>query len=1155
MNEFFGITPDLKAFFGVVEDVNDPMKLGRARVRCFGIHPSDKTAVPTFDLPWATVMTPTTSASVSGIGDTPQLIESAWVFGFFLDGEKAQRPMVLGTLPGQHPANPFGYGGTGSPGEASGTSGQSDLPQGNQSTQHNAIRDSQNIRDDGSYLSRRDESSVRFRNYQLRDFGPGGQYNNPSFRIHKATAFALDTVATNMGRRLNVNSGWRTFGDPHRHPKGRAVDVSIRGMSPSDVYRMLNLAAQAGFVNFGIEWTYIHMDTTSHLPATLYAYGSQGAPRGSSAIFDSRTTTGNLQHAEIRRALESAGWRRGRTRPFELVRTGQGGSSAPAAAPTTQQPLSGDQASISGSSGSETLAGGSGSDQLGQSDSTRVGFRDPTNSYPTNDYRGSSSINIAARGVADDVGLQPASTREAGRVVNFPLPFGGKTFGEPAIPAASLYPYNHVRMDRSGNMIEMDSTPNAERLNIAHRKGSYMEFGPEGDVVNKSTGDMTQISGQNLYTGAKGNMGFSSAGDFGIKSGTSMAFHTDGNLSTLARGNQSQQVNGDYNLRVGGDLKIRGRNLHLEFDSIHLVANKDIFITSEGGSTQIYNGKGFKLTTMEGVDINVSKSLKLESESFDLISTKKVNIEGKEDINLKGDQKINIQGKGNINLKGDANINLQAEGSINAKSAENKVTPDPWLPGAGSAESAGSAATADKASKGQESDLAPTTPIDTANINNRPNTSRPASSHPTIGEAAARQGYGSGQAYTGDVNDRNQRPRSSNGNQSSNQLQNQRSPANVTGRANEAYNFFIEKGYTPAQASAIVSNLQAESGPNLNPNAVGDRGSAFGIMQWRLNRRTGLENFANDRGTSSSDFRTQLEYVNAELRGTDRNLGVGDAGMRRSFNWMQQNPNDPAAIAENLATNGIRPARQHILSGERQAGAQSIFDSQNNRNTAQGQSNPEQTEGQAFDTPQPSISPVRQRQQTEKNLKYNINTVTGNGLRNYLNTAPIREGRANFRIKKDLEDKVGEDALMASQKTGYPAEMAIQLASWDGDGTSVELDRSRAEEIGNDQIKKLPELEKAIETYPSRGEMFILYTLDSVSDAAQVIKNAKDKAKKDQEATVGKDEDKIKKDGPNKDKKRTWIELYNYYTSKIVDSQSELQLTSLRVEQQTSNQE
>ena len=88
-------------FFGVVEDRNDPEYLGRLRVRCIGYHTENKTELPTEDLPWATVMTSITSASISGIGQSATgVLPGSWVFGFFKDKD-CQEPMILGTMPGR----------------------------------------------------------------------------------------------------------------------------------------------------------------------------------------------------------------------------------------------------------------------------------------------------------------------------------------------------------------------------------------------------------------------------------------------------------------------------------------------------------------------------------------------------------------------------------------------------------------------------------------------------------------------------------------------------------------------------------------------------------------------------------------------------------------------------------------------------------------------------------------------------------------------------------------------------------------------------------------------------------------------------------------------------------------------------------------------
>ena len=88
-------------FTGVVEDRDDPSKLGRVRVRCIGYHTEDKNRIPTEDLPWAHVMHPVTDPSMNGMGQTPSfMVEGTWVVGFFMDAEDKQQPVIIGTLPG-----------------------------------------------------------------------------------------------------------------------------------------------------------------------------------------------------------------------------------------------------------------------------------------------------------------------------------------------------------------------------------------------------------------------------------------------------------------------------------------------------------------------------------------------------------------------------------------------------------------------------------------------------------------------------------------------------------------------------------------------------------------------------------------------------------------------------------------------------------------------------------------------------------------------------------------------------------------------------------------------------------------------------------------------------------------------------------------------
>ena len=82
----------------VIDATNDPLKLGRVRVRVRGVDDFKEDDQIT---QWSSCVTPTTSASYRGVGDTPSMIEGSEVFGFFGDGNRGEVRIVVGTIPQQ----------------------------------------------------------------------------------------------------------------------------------------------------------------------------------------------------------------------------------------------------------------------------------------------------------------------------------------------------------------------------------------------------------------------------------------------------------------------------------------------------------------------------------------------------------------------------------------------------------------------------------------------------------------------------------------------------------------------------------------------------------------------------------------------------------------------------------------------------------------------------------------------------------------------------------------------------------------------------------------------------------------------------------------------------------------------------------------------
>ena len=85
-------------YFGIVENIHDPLKQGRVQVRVFGVHTHNKQDIPTESLPWSLVLAPSTSPGISGLGQSSFFVQGSWVVGTFTDDDY-QNFLVFGSLP------------------------------------------------------------------------------------------------------------------------------------------------------------------------------------------------------------------------------------------------------------------------------------------------------------------------------------------------------------------------------------------------------------------------------------------------------------------------------------------------------------------------------------------------------------------------------------------------------------------------------------------------------------------------------------------------------------------------------------------------------------------------------------------------------------------------------------------------------------------------------------------------------------------------------------------------------------------------------------------------------------------------------------------------------------------------------------------------
>ena len=95
---FLGIS-EFKWFIGVVEDRHDPEKLGSLRVRCLGIHTSDKNKIATADFLGRLLHCYYSVRYIWSWQSRSFIVEGSWVWGYFRDGNYLMQEMVVvGTL-------------------------------------------------------------------------------------------------------------------------------------------------------------------------------------------------------------------------------------------------------------------------------------------------------------------------------------------------------------------------------------------------------------------------------------------------------------------------------------------------------------------------------------------------------------------------------------------------------------------------------------------------------------------------------------------------------------------------------------------------------------------------------------------------------------------------------------------------------------------------------------------------------------------------------------------------------------------------------------------------------------------------------------------------------------------------------------------------
>jgi hypothetical protein len=167
----------------------------------------------------------------------------------------------------------------------------------------------------------------------------------------------------------------------------------------------------------------------------------------------------------------------------------------------------------------------------------------------------------------------------------------GLSWNEPGSQYAALYPKNHVMETAGGHVLEFDDTDGAERVNIFHKNGSFIEMHPDGRVVFRSRGSMNQVTygDGNIYV--RGNYNITSTGDVNILSNKATNISTVGDVNWKVGGNFNLDVQGEAKL-ISGKMFLEGSELRINEGTEGIGAPEASAAVEGGGHAAEYAGEG-----------------------------------------------------------------------------------------------------------------------------------------------------------------------------------------------------------------------------------------------------------------------------------------------------------------------------------------------------------------------------------------------------------------------------------------------------------------------------------------------------------------------------------------------------------------------------------
>lgn len=621
-------------FYGVVEDRNDPLYLGRCKVRVVGCHTDNKVALPTKDLPWAFPLQPITSAAVSGIGSTPLgPVEGSWVVVMFND-EAMQQPFMLGTIAGipmpydakaediqdyifndaapttqQTSSNTVT---TGSGGTLVDSSGQ---PVTTESTEPTAATDDDLSKipttpPPGSGASAKASDGIKAIINACR--AGGITTRNAVAAILGIAGGESKWVPQNEGYSYSAERLKTIFKSCTEEQLKKYADAKRTGLSKDEFFGffygggsecygggskgrgMGNNTFADGSAYYGRGFIQLTGKSNYSRYANMSGVDIIGNPNllnddlNASAkvvvsYFKDRCKADIKSASYYDAALKAVGHNspdiaEKKRKYYEYFLGGEQPKNEKEPLP----PPPDKEKAAAASDVPKTKPASS-------SDPVPPGFNDPNGKYPKADWMKEPDVSRLAR--KQKLAQTIIQKKKDSAVNGISVANSGKTWNEAPSAYNAQYPYNHVYESESGHVIEIDDTPNFERLHTYHRSGTYHEIDADGNKAEKIVGAATTIVSDDALICIQGGYHISVGSDNTIKVGGSLQIEVNGDCNITVNGNVYQTVQGNYNVNASGNINMQaggafnikaGGNLNADGSQIHFNDGSSSAVESPG---------------------------------------------------------------------------------------------------------------------------------------------------------------------------------------------------------------------------------------------------------------------------------------------------------------------------------------------------------------------------------------------------------------------------------------------------------------------------------------------------------------------------------------------------------------------------------------------